>query len=145
MKKYYIYIGQDRDGDHTYIPLLDMSENDGRTNTCKITSTWKKPLWKAHVGQIFEVDMNALPEGGFSTTAFSYSKTAFAIARWKNVADVSKWQLQDRANELIRKNIKDSKPEGYAEQLTNIKNAYRTAHYTQKTLILAEVIRIITG
>lgn len=142
MKKYFLYIGRDITGQHMYKTFYDMSINDGRVWTEQRTPIWDKPLWKKQfVGQIFEATVESM-----EATQFSFNEKSLAISRWKNIADITKWQLIDKASDLHLKQVRENKGiNEYAELLKPIREAYKTAHYNQKSLILSEVMRIITG
>lgn len=137
-----IYLGE-RDHGHLYA-AIDSLESNGGTPIAEI-----KPLPEKSRFQWFTKNMGKCLIGGIYAfesdgNSISYKKTMVPIGFWKNVEDKAKWRLEYNTFRLSKAQLKENTEANMALLLEPIRSMYRKATRDQQTLILAEIIRIVT-
>lgn len=136
-KSFYVYAGQTEPGIFGYYQITTLESNNGESIAGMNCRRYKKPLFKNRtIGAIFPIESEA------DLVYFNINATPSAY--WQNRDDVAGWQITNRSSELVEKKKKDAKKNEFESVLDPIRNAYQTASYQQRSLIIAEVIRIIT-
>lgn len=136
-KFFYVYAGQVEPGLFGYFQITTMETNNGESIVGLNCRRYKKRLFKNQtIGAIFPVESES--------DSIYYHVNAVPSAYWMNREDVAGWQITNRSSELLEKKKKDAKKNEFESILDPIRNAYHLASYQQRSLIIAEVIRIIT-
>jgi len=138
---FFLYAGKRISGKgivYEYLVIDNLDVNNGKRG--EYLKKWRveKPMWKASIGSIFNVKFT-------SETTVYYNAKSLVKAWWKNQEDLVLWRSQSTAAEM-HLSLQKSPDMGKLEDLlTPVKKMYRETSYTERRLILAEMIRIITS
>lgn len=118
--------------------------NDGRRIPAKSERAYGgKDLFPGRPGTVISIQEDQDKPGTV------YTDTAKYEGLWQNEEDVTEWQtkydavrLQRRAEKAMKEDVKRNFPK---ERLEPIRTVYRESGWERRALILAEVIRYITG
>lgn len=89
-------------------------------------------------GAMYEVELDE--EG----TTITYKQKARPVDLWHNAEDVKKWRASHIAAKNANATLKAIKVNTLYDALAPVKMAYRNASTTQRTALLAEIIRYVT-
>lgn len=104
----------------------------------------KKVFKYSRIGGIYKVEFEP-DESDANKEYLIYKASQLPVALFKDVEQIIKWKTIDASYEDYKKLDAVTKANHLRERLEPIRQAYRTASSQGRKLILAEVIRIITG
>lgn len=124
---------------HYYLLTEEHLNNGQKMEDIEECQPWcsKKEYFKYNMsGGVYKVKSNG--------SQVSYNKNTPPHATWKNQDDRIAWKAKQVASTEAGKTLKELKESVLTEALSPIAEAYRHASFSQRRIILAEVIRIIT-
>lgn len=139
-KLWLIFLYEDGDG-YNFARLSDNSLNNGQEiqELNLRISCFKTKLFKKGVtpGAIFEIEAD--------DKQIYYKASLYPSDVWANDSDKAIWKLKNTAFKDSKRRLKYLNDDQVKEILGPIKDAYRSVSYSEKNLILAAVIRILTS
>ena len=142
MNAFFIYAGKrnyNKGIVHEYRVLALLEQNDGRSAGEFRTWLSKEKLFSNEtIGMIHEIEMT-------TDERVSYNKKAPLRAYWKCVADMTDWKTQNMTAQSYEDMVKNPNFGNVIEILAPLRTSYRTMTQSQKRLLIAEIIRVVTG
>lgn len=80
-----------------------------------------------------------------SENTYSWSANSFPLGKWQIREEVVQWEALNKSDERMKSSLKDISASEISMFLEPIRTAYKSSSYQQREMILAQVIRSITG
>lgn len=138
---YLVYLGT-REGDHLFYRINSLEENDGRSSN-EFENTNKLHLYEVKVFLFQRI--GAIYKAEFMGGILSYNKGTKPESLWANVEDIIRWKALQVGEDNRQKIVDKTKDNQLRQTLKPIREAYINSDYIGRRVILAEVIRLITG
>lgn len=126
----FVYMGQcERGYEYGLIGLEDSQ---------KVQRPWllSKKICKSIIGSVFEFE---LCEG-----MITYKSNQRAISYWEDSKQVAEWRLRERMYNYAKKEKEEVQGKNVENELKWLRNIYNSSSFSERTILLAEIIRIIT-